>query len=418
MQRTPFEAIALKTIENELAKACTEESVLQKISSAANVGSLAFFPCNKCFRKLLARIQHRMPAVYKRIFGVIDLSRNISAPNGISIFHVDDLPLFINELSTIVIASNNFPVIDCNRLQKQAELPTHINYIYISDFDLTLPPSNSINGLISQISRIYTCLADWKSKMMYLTVWLYRVLKDDKLSYIFANDCSTPSGDSLFYKGSVISNFGDDYSNKEDILADVYRIPEVDVGLGETVLDVGAYIGDTAIYFSHHVGATGKVYAFEPILANYEKLMRNVKDNCLDSIIIPVHKGCGSGNRVSRAVSSANGSSWAFIDAESGSQSIQIVTIDSFVDEHKLDKVSFIKMDIEGYECEALKGAIRTIKKYRPKLAICLYHQTRDLIEIPDFILSLPVKYDLYFRSQKAGPYGTVLFCSPKGDDE
>lgn len=79
---------------------------------------------------------------------------------------------------------------------------------------------------------------------------------------------------------------------------------------------------------------------------------------------------------------------------------IKVVTIDSIVNE-KLDQVDFIKFDIEGSELEALKGASDTIKKYKPNMAICLYHRPSDIEEIPKFVTSLVSSYKVMIKTFK-----------------
>jgi hypothetical protein len=76
---------------------------------------------------------------------------------------------------------------------------------------------------------------------------------------------------------------------------------------------------------------------------------------------------------------------------------------------------TFIKMDIEGAEFNALKGAERTIRKHKPKLAVCVYHKAEDLITIPQYIKSLVPEYKLYFRAHLPGPFDYVLYavCEP-----
>lgn len=84
-------------------------------------------------------------------------------------------------------------------------------------------------------------------------------------------------------------------------------------------------------------------------------------------------------------------------------------SIDNMVDSD--EKVTFIKMDIEGAELEALKGAVDTIKRCHPKLAICVYHKREDLITIPQFIKSIDKSYKLYLRAHYPYVSETVLYA-------
>ena len=68
-------------------------------------------------------------------------------------------------------------------------------------------------------------------------------------------------------------------------------------------------------------------------------------------------------------------------------------------------------MDIEGAELEVLSGVRETIKKYNPKLAICIYHKFEDLITIPQYILSLNKNYKLYLRNRQGVGEDTILHC-------
>jgi FkbM family methyltransferase len=94
-----------------------------------------------------------------------------------------------------------------------------------------------------------------------------------------------------------------------------------------------------------------------------------------------------------------------------GDDIIQCVAIDDVLQGFN---PTFIKMDIEGAELEALKGARRTIAENHPQLAICVYHSLSDLWEIPLFIRSLYKGYRFYLRSYKFMGLETVLYAFPE----
>ncbi len=73
-------------------------------------------------------------------------------------------------------------------------------------------------------------------------------------------------------------------------------------------------------------------------------------------------------------------------------------------------------MDIEGSELKALEGATETIRKYKPKLAICVYHKPEDIIEIPKKILELNPNYKLWLRHYSYVDTETVLYAIDEGD--
>ena len=99
-------------------------------------------------------------------------------------------------------------------------------------------------------------------------------------------------------------------------------------------------------------------------------------------------------------------------NARRGSR-IQDIVINVISIDEKLNgnPVSVIKMDIEGSELEALKGAERTIKKFKHGLAICVYHKPEDIIEIPSKILELNPDYKLYLCHYSYVDTETVLYA-------
>lgn len=105
---------------------------------------------------------------------------------------------------------------------------------------------------------------------------------------------------------------------------------------------------------------------------------------------------------------SQDGNAGSRITAGSG-ETINVDTIDNMCFE---DKVTFIKMDIEGSEQNALRGAVNVIKKDKPRLAVCVYHSLEDLYEIPFWIKETVPEYKLYIRHHSDNECETVVYAT------
>lgn len=143
------------------------------------------------------------------------------------------------------------------------------------------------------------------------------------------------------------------------------------------VFDVGANIGVYSI-LAEKVNKTAEIYAFEPYSTNYDKLLLNIEKNQCRNIS-PQMLALGDENKiisfnvpkntaVNTSVASANAvftAAWREFDEM---QEIQVpqTTVDDFVKEKNIQKIDLIKMDVEYYEMHVLKGAVETIKKFKP----------------------------------------------------
>jgi FkbM family methyltransferase len=186
---------------------------------------------------------------------------------------------------------------------------------------------------------------------------------------------------------------------------------------GDVAVDAGACWGETSVYFAHEVGARGRVLAFEFIPSNLAVLRRNLETNPALAPRIDVFENplWSSAGRVLYFVDWGPGSRVSADPARfPGAPQCATVTIDDAAQARDLARVDFIKMDIEGAELEALKGAERTLRAHRPKLAISLYHQLSDFVNIPRYLESLGLGYAYYLDHHTIYLNETVLFAVPR----
>lgn len=191
----------------------------------------------------------------------------------------------------------------------------------------------------------------------------------------------------------------------------------------EIFLDGGAYTGDTLeIFYKIQKGIFDRIYAFEPDDTNMVKLKRAIVKYPKGKII-PVQKGLyyGTGTVAFYALGTPESSIETKMQFSSFSPipsnqymknltRLPVAAIDDFFKDKK--PPTFIKMDIEGAEQDALKGAKAIIKKYKPKLAICIYHTPADLWEIPLMIHQLNNNYKLHIRHYSRELCETVCYAT------
>lgn len=176
----------------------------------------------------------------------------------------------------------------------------------------------------------------------------------------------------------------------------------------EVFVDCGAFTGDTILkYISFTGGIYKRIYAFEPNMENFVQLKSRVES--LDNIEL-VMQGTWKKKDVLKFEKKGSASQ---VIAEGGEAEIPVITVDEIVGD---DKVTFIKMDVEGSELESLQGAALTISRNMPKLAICCYHKRDDLLALYGYIKSFDNEqweYRMYLRHHSNSVYETVLYGIP-----
>lgn len=194
-----------------------------------------------------------------------------------------------------------------------------------------------------------------------------------------------------------------------------YDIKEkISVESNDVVLDVGGCWGDTALYFAEKNKSNGQVHVFEFIPDNIKILKKNLalnpeKASRINLIEKPVSYESGETIYYNE---NGPGSKISVKPFEGYSGECETISIDDYVFSNGLENVDFIKMDIEGAEINALKGALKTIKTFKPKLAIAIYHSMNDLAEIPLMISELG--YNIFINHFTIHQEETICFALPK----
>jgi FkbM family methyltransferase len=184
---------------------------------------------------------------------------------------------------------------------------------------------------------------------------------------------------------------------------DLYGSSLLRLGDDEVYVDGGAFDGDSVRMFLQRVnGKYERVLAFEPDPDTFGRLTRNL--NALPRVEL---FNCGLHRAEAKVGFTEDGSRGAVISADAKS-TIAVVGLDEVLDGKR---ASFIKLNIEGAEQEALRGAAKAIAAWRPKLAISVYHRPNDLWEIPRLIKELASGYRLYLRQHDGGIIESVLYA-------
>lgn len=170
----------------------------------------------------------------------------------------------------------------------------------------------------------------------------------------------------------------------------------------EVFVDCGGSDGDSSDAFIRHHKDFKKIYMFEPCEENIIKAKERLNNN---SKIEYIQKGVS--DREDTLCFHSEGSV-SYI-CEDGESKIETTSLDI----HIKEKITLIKMDIEGSELKALQGAKEHIKQDKPKLAISVYHRPRDFYEVFEYVKFIHPDYKVYFRHYNEGWGESVMFFIP-----
>lgn len=211
----------------------------------------------------------------------------------------------------------------------------------------------------------------------------------------------------LYYRAGIYTNF-----ILKQYEYQYTRIP-IKINTNDIVIDAGGGYGDTALRFSYEVGKKGKIYSFEFVPKNLLIFEKNLNINKELSKNIEIIKKCifDKSGELLFCCENGPGSKVEKVKINQDDYLVESLSIDDFVEQNRIERIDFIKMDIEGSELAALIGSENTLKKHKPKLAISIYHKISDFCDIIEFLQSLNIGYKFYLNHYTIHSEETILYA-------
>ena len=313
-----------------------------------------------------------------KIDGIIDDFASEGASwNSVPLIKSKDVPtnaIVVNCSTSVVPVSVEKMLLRENRFRvlSYSQLFNQFDFIKVPSFVEEMRADYKLNN--QKWSDLFLALEDTESKETLISIINFRLSGDPKYMSGFEN--------------RILEQYFEDFMNYSN----------------EVFADVGGFDGDTTVDFCKRYPDYNKIFFFEPSPANMTKAKKRLEGfNNIEYFNV----GLSDKDEIlyfnpdQGSASSINGS---------GSEKITVTALDIAVNE----PVTFIKMDIEGWEINAINGCRRHIKEENPKLAIAVYHKCADFWQIPELILSINPNYKLYLRHYTEGWSETIMFFLPR----
>ena len=311
------------------------------------------------------------------IVGIIDDFTETNEWNGLKIFKSKT----IEKDNLIINCSTSISPVSVRKNLFAKGFYNVIDYCELSTYDEKFEKPKFSIDTISDFHKNYK---NWLS--------LYKKLKDDESKQTLI--------DVLLFRITSNPLYMQNYKVRldEQYMEDFMEYQE------EVMVDVGAFDGETTEIFCKKFPCYKEIHLFEPSEDNFIKSIDRLRN--FDRITY--HK-MGLSNKEEIVFFNDGFNSSSNISL-SGNVQIKVVSLDDVIK----TKISFLKMDIEGYELSALMGSVNHIKKNHPKMSIAVYHNPEDFWKITEFILNIREDYDIYMRHYTEGWSETIIYFKPK----
>ena len=243
------------------------------------------------------------------------------------------------------------------------DVPVYGDNIFSRDF---------YENYITEIKQVKMMLSDEKSKSVYENIINFKLTGD--MNFLLRSE-----------------------TTREEAYKNILQL-----GNDEIYMDLGAFNGDTVSEFLENVSSYSKIYAAEPDIKNFTKLLNNTRyiEN-IECLNVCISDFCGEVTFSKHGGRNGN--------ADKNGNPVKCMTVDSILGKND---VTYIKFDVEGLEKEAINGAKDTIKRCKPKMLVSCYHRSEDIFAIPLQIMSIRDDYKVFIRHNPYIPaWDTNVYC-------
>lgn len=179
----------------------------------------------------------------------------------------------------------------------------------------------------------------------------------------------------------------------------------------DSIIDCGAYTGDTVELYMKKLSGECKIYAIEPYEMSFRSLKKRIADNSWEDRVIAYN--CAVGHKPAKTIIRYNANDFAMgisLSKTEGKEGQQ-VRVESLDNLFENTNISYIKFDIEGEEKKALRGAKKIIEKCHPRLMVSAYHKIEDFWELPEIIWSINENYKIYVGHAPGTSMEMEFYC-------
>lgn len=260
--------------------------------------------------------------------------------------------------------------------------------------------------------QIFSMCADYQEERIYETDTIQSHIKELEI----ARDIFSDEESKIYFDNMIKFKFTHNplYLKPNPHIIGKYMYRESDGKIitarkGDHIIDGGAFVGDSVEYFLNLTDMDCKLYCFEPFTGNYNILDKMVCEKKLQDKVKTFNFALGDKNDTVTVSAENTVSARANMNANG--------KIGNFIVQRKLDdlakeiqRIDFIKLDVEGDEKIVLQGGENMIKKYKPEMMVSAYHKSEDLWELPILLQKINPEYKIYFGHQPHAAFEPEIY--------